>query len=174
MEYFFEILKGTPWWVYLLFSFLLIKGWKARNSQVMAFKKIFLLPLFLVVWSSHSLIKKYSPTIFLISMFALFAAVGIFYGWSSLRSKGLKVDKKKALIEIPGTWATLIFSMVIFSFKYMLGVFYSLNPLLIHTLLFTSVDVMLSAGISGMFLGKLFGFCSQFMKATHTDLVESS
>jgi len=55
MDTLIKALQGTPWWVYVLFFYLLSLGIKALKPRVISLKKPFLLPGVFLVWSLWNL-----------------------------------------------------------------------------------------------------------------------
>jgi hypothetical protein len=161
-----EILKGTPWWVYVLFVYLIFIGFKARYSKdPVSMIKLVILPLLFNIWSIYSLITKYEITLSttLIWFFVTLFGFGIGW-WMTLGVKIKVVNKKKGLIKLPNTWSTLILVLIIFVSKYTLGVLLGMNPAIKDNIVFYSLDLIISGAIAGVFLGRFLCLFSKYRK----------
>ncbi len=162
-------LKGTPWWVYALFIYLVVVGIKTLKPQIVSLKKIFILPLIFIVWSLLALGGKLSLGLdlsFWIPSFIL----GIFVGWGLTRSLRIKADKKKALIKVPGGPLTLVLILVVFGVKYYFGYTYATDPEARMNFNTVAADLTSSGIITGMFFGRLFCYLSKWRNSPHQDL----
>ena len=54
-----EILARTPWWVWLLFLFLLWIGARALRPATMPFWRLAILPAVFLVWGLQGLVARY-------------------------------------------------------------------------------------------------------------------
>jgi hypothetical protein len=167
-----EILSGTPWWVYLLLALLLWIGITRLKPQVISLKQLFVMPLGLTIWSLGSLLDKFNALAD-VSLWAVFAAFGALLGWFIVRSFSIKADKKRGLIELPGSPLTLILIMLIFGTKYFFGAFYSINPQAYKYPLIFVADLASSGWITGSFIGQTLCYWRKFSLASHADLMEN-
>lgn len=168
-----KILKGTPWWVFVLFGYLVLKGIEALKPRVIDLKKLFILPLVFAIWGIHSLIssKLHGATDFAIWFLAM--AAGLFLGDRMTRSIPIQVDHKKQLIALEGSPATLILSVMIFATKYFFGFFYATHPTARDNWMIVSADLITSGLIIGLFFGRSIRYWRRFRGAEHMDLIES-
>ena len=102
-----EALIHTPWWVYLLFLYLLKVGFDATKTRVVSLKKLFILPSIFLTISINSLITSFrlSPSTIGVYLFSLLFGIG--GGWLLVRNVNLKFDLQRVLIQLPGNWTTL-------------------------------------------------------------------
>jgi hypothetical protein len=169
MEYLFEVIKHIPWWVYVIFGYILSIGIKALKPQVISLKRVFLLPLIFVASSLFNFIK--SSAILDISLWLLCGLSGFFLGlWMSRFSK-IKADKKNALIAIEGSSLTLIVLLFVFSLKCFFGFLYGMQPYLQQNILIHSIELASSGVISGALSGRVFGLWQKYKKADHESLI---
>jgi hypothetical protein len=84
----------------------------------------------------------------------------------------LQVDKKKILIGMPGGSMMLILISLVFFTKYFYGYLYATDPGAAENIYIYMSDIISSGVISGLFVGRAFGFWLHFKAAEHTDLVE--
>ncbi len=167
-----DILSGTPWWVYILFFLLLGIGLKARKPQVLSLKKVFILPIAFTVWSLYSVFTSLN-VFFDIFIWLPFLAAGGIFGWILYRNVKIRADRKKHLIELPGTWATLALILIIFATKYTFGYLYSRYPETQKDVFVYTLDMVTSGAITGMFAGRALLLVQKFLRSPHVDLVET-
>ena len=160
---FLDIILGTPWWVWILFGYLLIVGIKATKPNILPLWRIAVMPLIFVIWSIYSIYYKciYCPKFFGIWFVALI--FGILIGHLiSMRLKS-NIDSEK-LIHMPGSLIPLLLSMMFFVLKYGLGVTYSLYPVMKGDLILLNFDLLLSGLISGIFCGRFSCVLYKYIK----------
>jgi len=162
-------LKGTPWWVYALFIYLVVVGIKTLKPQVVSLKKIFILPLIFIVWSLWTLGGKLSLALDL-SLWTGSFILGILIGWGLTRSSKIKADKKKALIRVPGGSLTFVLILVIFATKYFFGYTYATDPGASTNFSVVAADLVTSGIITGMFFGKPLCYLFKWRNSSHQDL----
>lgn len=169
MEAIMEALKGTPWWVYIVFAYLLSIGIRALRPQVVRLKKIFLIPIIFILWSLYGLVSKFkAPTD--VGRWLVFLSIGALIGWWIASSWKIKADKQKLLIQLPGGPTTLILILLIFSTKYAFGYLYETDPSAQDNFLIYTLDVISSGVITGMFVGRALCYLRKFKAAPHTAL----
>ena len=172
MNTIWDILEGTPTWVWVLFIYLMIIGFKARKIHVVSLFKLFILPALFFILAIYYLIVNFSSDVTAIFIWIIAFGVGTVLNWIIYKNLTLQADKKKHLIKVPGTWSVLIMIILIFSIKYTFGYLLSAHPTIIHNSLFIYSFLIASGIITGLFLGKALRFLEKFRKAPHVDLVE--
>lgn len=173
MDTILAALQQTPWWVYLLFFYLLKIGFGATKTCVVSMKKMVILPLIFTALSIHTMIASFrvTATIFLIWFFSI--ALGSLIGYLLVRHFPYRVDKKKQLIEMPGTWLTLIFILLIFFAKYFFGYEISADPMLLKNTVFEFALLGTSGVVTGLFIGRLICYLNEFRVGQSVDLKET-
>lgn len=160
----------TPWWVYLLLVYLIIVGLKASKSRIIPFWKIFVLPTIFLSISIQNLTTIENIEYLSISSWIVAMLVGSLFGWWQVKRLDIKIDKKGSLIQIPGSWDTLLVIIIIFIAKYYFGYEKATNPVLVAQLNFKVSMLVLSGVCTGLFLGRLFGYMSHYKDDTDGDL----
>ncbi len=156
MEELIGILEETPWWVYVIFIYLVVMGVKALQPSTVSIHRLIIFPAIVTVWGFIG-IKWY-----LIPLLAwgLSVAVGIGLGWFFVRKWKIRYDRRRATLHLPGTWTTLVFALIFFGVKYFFG-FYNATHTEIHFTLMVAESA--AAGvITGMFLGRLAFFWKRY------------
>ena len=169
-----EALIHTPWWVYLLFLYLLKVGFDATKTRVVSLKKLFILPSIFLAISINSLITSFrlSPSTIGVYLFSLLFGIG--GGWLLVRNVNLKFDLQRVLIQLPGNWTTLILIMVIFSTKYYFGYSLAVDPMMAEDTSFELLMLSLSGVCTGLFLGRLTCYFFWKRSASHYELEPDS
>lgn len=158
----FNILQGTPYWVWILFAYLLMVGISALKSRSMPWWRFAIIPLIFTVWSLFSIYNKCTtcPLLFCIWLAAL--TIGTIGGYYLMNKTKFTIDAPTKLIHIPGSFIPLLLSISFFSIKYIFGVAYAINPLLNKNMFVLGIDIFLSGIICGIFLGRLIGILYQY------------
>lgn len=172
MENLFYALKATPWWIYILFGYLISVGVRALNPRVLSINKMFILPLILGAWSIYSLFSDLRYWWELL-VWASAILVGFLIGLKLVRSlKKMKVDKKKLLVHIQGSYQLLVLIVVVFIVKYFFGYFKATHPFV--SLGMHLLGVLASGAVTGIFFGRLVGFIRVFKDSKHQSLKKNS
>lgn len=168
----FETIKaflfGTPWWVYLLFFYLIKQGIAAMQTRTVSLKRLVILPIVLSVWSVIDLVKFSPVTPGLFLVFVLGVGLGMWGGWLLVCNQRITwVNRAEHTVEISGNYSTLIVLLVVFGAKYFFGAAMSENPHWLHELLPLYVLFFISAIIVGVLFGRLANYAYQiFVRAS--------
>lgn len=149
------ILSNIPWWVFVLFVFLVINGLKSTQPRTISLKRLLILPTILTLWNIVWLTERVHEQYHLLIFWVGGLALGAFLGWLSVRSYEVRVDRRLQLITLPGTWFTLILILFIFAIRFFFNYNYEVHPnLAFH---FYKADALLSGLTTGVFIGRSFG-----------------
>ena len=152
-----QIISGTPFWVWIVFAYILFVGINALRKRIVPVYRFAIMPIIFVVWSIVSL---YDKTTFSLIMWSLFYGIGITLGYYMMRRLNISINKETYLVHIPGSVIPLIISCSFFLVKYCLGVSYALNPILKFNVIIAGFDGVLSGIFSGISTGR-------FLKILH-------
>ncbi len=161
MELLIEILKQTPWWVYLLFVGLTLVGLRATNPRVMTVKKLALLPLVFMAWNLVWLNERVHGHYSLIVFWFIGLFFGGFFGWLTIRRWGVKAIGRDS-IALPATWSTLILIWLDFVIRYFFIFNYETHPEAASHLFLS--DALISGTITGIFIGRAVGLILKYRK----------
>ena len=167
----FETIKGTPWWVFPLFAYLIWVGIGALKPQVVSLKKMFILPLVFLIWGIWGLIGSFDGYKDIL-IWIIFTVIGYFVGWGIYQIYRIRADKKKLLIKLPGTRFVLVFIILIFATRYFFG-YYQATHLEMSPLIH-AVNLVFSGMITGIFIGRSMALLHKFAKADHEKLKASN
>ena len=151
----FDIIKGTPYWVWALFAYIIIRGVQATKARAVPLYALVIMPVVFITWSLYSLCKKYGMASIPLGLWVIFAAAGMIIGYNMMKRLTLSIDTKTKSIYLPGSWTPLLLSLVFFGIKYFLGVTYALDPAASAKALFYSLDSIVSGAVSGLSVGRL-------------------
>lgn len=166
METIKAILMGTPWWVYLLFFYLVSRGIAASKTRVVTLKQLAILPIVLSAWSIWDLLRFSHITIGLEWVFFSMLVVGALIGWRLVSSQKIEVvSLKNQELKMPGSWLTLVIILVIFATKYFFGFEMAADPNWVHhtTPLYSLFGI--SALTSGLLCGRLLSYLYHLWEA---------
>ncbi|WP_341758445.1 hypothetical protein [Candidatus Tisiphia endosymbiont of Ditula angustiorana] len=114
-------LKATPFWVYLLFGYLIFRGIKASKQTVILPSRLFIAPVvFLLLY-----IKGFSNNVQNLTLFCILLIISTIINWRFFDKPLIQVNNN--LIIIPGSWQPLILIIIIFSIKYFFGYMRAVN-----------------------------------------------
>lgn len=158
-----EALKGTPWWVYAIFVYLISRGIDALKTRTTPLYQLFILPLVLFAWSVFSLISNGGCQSLLLWSTGIILAYGV--GWLLQSRKSIGIDKNNAMITLPGSSLVLILVLVIFSVKYFFGYVQATDAFPEYTCLLSNLNAFISSAITGIFMGRVAGICQKYIDA---------
>jgi len=170
METFWNAAVNTPWWVYLLFVYLMFVGYKASKKGVVPLIKLVILPAIFFVLSLETLVSSFKISLLSFVVWFLSLFVGAVLGWLLICRQSIRVDKEKKLFELPGTWVTGIVIFLIFVVKFYFGYELSTDPELKQNTIFELSMLFFSGVFSGSFIGKLFNYLYRLKTSPHPPL----
>ena len=170
MNFVWELLTHTPWWVFVIFGYLLKISISATRTRTILFKKLFILPLLFLSISLKTLFTSFLLSPLVIGSYSISLMVGIFLGFILAKSLNLKFDHDQNLVKMPGNYITPILLMAIFSAKYYLGYSLSTNPLAIENPSFIVFHMGVSGISSGLLLGRLACYIYRKSHESHQSL----
>jgi hypothetical protein len=161
------ILSGTPWWVFVLLALLVGLGVQQLKPRIVRLPRIVIVPGVFLAWGLIALSTRAAPGIVLAWLIASMLGAGL--GWSTTRLAGIRVDRRRGLIYLPGGWTTLVASLSVFAAKYALAVTAALRPQW-HAAIATA-DVAVSGLSAGYFLARLGRMLIWYRHSFEVDLV---
>jgi len=107
MEALIEVLEDTPWWVYLVFFWLIFSGVQAMRPRTVPMVKLFILPTLLVLWSFHGVFIRWEGNWIDVCYWIISLGAGAFLGWWMIHKWKIYVDRSRKTLMLPGTKSTL-------------------------------------------------------------------
>ncbi len=153
MEDLWQILRGAPWWVYVLFIILVRMGLQSTKPRTITLQRLGLFPLVFIVWS---ILRLYQNNGFefpsLIFWWVLSLGIGAYLGVKEVSSWKIHVDKEKKTITIPGNYSTIVFIFAIFILNFFWGYFYA--TLVNVPYWIRLIDTISTTICTGLFVGR--------------------
>lgn len=163
MAHFWAIVSGAPWWVYILFVYLLSVGLKATKPRTVPIARVVLIPVLFLAWSFYGLYQKLLlEYLSLIPLWIVFLAVGTYFGVKEVQSWRISKGPRKGEVTIPGNYSTLVLILLIFVLKFFWGYFYATRTEISYWIYFA--DTCSSAVVTGFFVGRATFFYKQYQK----------
>ncbi len=172
MEYFFETLTHTPWWVYLLFAYILFVGIAAMKLRSVPVFQLFIVPTILTVLSIHTLVGRIGDHFLYIIPWGIAAAIGIAIGWVEMKRLNIVVDREKRLLKIPGSVFTLILLLVFFGCKYYYGFMSATAPERAKQIQFVIFILMITGMGTGVMWVRGFGYFFKYVNSPSVKVVK--
>lgn len=147
-----RIISGTPFYVWIIFIYLLNRGIKASKDGELSFSKMFIMPFIFIVWGLEKLFTSFSYLGISMIFYTAFIGLGILVSYS-LYSRYRKIYIKDSSLYKTGSYLPMTIMMTNFFVKYLLNVAMSINPLLYNTLSFNILYALLSGFSVGLFIG---------------------
>ncbi|MFH1644396.1 MAG: DUF6622 family protein [bacterium] len=165
-----EAMAGTPWWAWVALFYVISIGILNLKTRVRQLYTIFILPTIFLVMFLQSLISNFGFSFYpwLIWLIALFAGLNL--GWFLFINIQIKADRKKQLIKIPGSPATLILVLLVFAVKYFFGYTQAVNPEFAQSLFFVNSKLISSGCIEGIFIGRVLFYLNKYFSVESEDL----
>lgn len=161
----FDIISHTPFWVWILFVFLIMRGYAALSEREMNVSQLFILPLLFLVWGIWGLKEEFNFNIVSLTGMSIGLAFGILAGWKLWENQPrLKNKPHSEKIIRAGTPLTLIFIIIAFGSKYCLLVWLSLHPAMHHTVPFSALFGVITGLVDGLFWGGTLNLFSSWRK----------
>ena len=149
-----EAIANTPWWVFVLFIFLVRIGLLARKPHIISMKQLLILPIMFFALSLVAIFNLKFQTINLL-LWAGAILFGIVLGWLHFRLLKISAIKEKAMLYVPGSWNVLIIILTLFALKYYYNYEIALNSQMLNNPKIIMV-LMLSYGLfTGLFIGRI-------------------
>lgn len=155
-----DILIGTPWWVWVIFVYLIIVGIKALKPHTISLTKLAITPIILSFWLIYSLLNttnftyehSFIPYVVLIVSLSIGRMLGkIIFGRYPI------TFNKKGEAYMPGSIYPLCLYMILFITKYCFGVIGAVNPTMLTNITAQLINVIVSGIMIGIFAGRLAG-----------------
>lgn len=155
MDLLAEMLKHTPWWVYVVFVYLTLIGLRSTRPRTVSVRQLLFLPLIFTilnfVWLSERLQGHFSLAVFW--LFGL--AVGARVGWLMVRKWIIHVHNRET-ISLPPTRSVLILVLLFFTIRYFFVFHYAMHPEAAAHLFVA--DAFISGVMTGIFSGRSYQF----------------
>jgi hypothetical protein len=165
-----QALQHTPWWVFVLFVFIVSRGVAALRAQTVPIARLALIPAIFAVWGVYNLFQLFGFNLAALGAFAAALLIGAGVGAILSRHGSVRADHAKGLVEISGSPVTLVLVLAIFISKYALGYWQGVDRNARTSVGFLAADAIVSGFVIGMFVGRLAGLWLRYKTAPETML----
>lgn len=158
-----KIVSGTPFYVWVIFLFLIKRGINASKDGELSLPKMFLMPSIFMVWGLEKLFTNFNFLGISMIFYLIFMCLGTLASYN-LYSHYRKIYLKDNSLFRTGSYLSLTIMMANFFTKYLLNVAVSINPLLYTTLSFNILYSLLCGFSVGLFIGGILQAYSSYSK----------
>jgi hypothetical protein len=166
MQWIIQILAHTPWWVFVLFAFLISRGIRALEPAEVSLVQLALVPALLTGWGLYDLARRYNFDVAALAPWLLALALGAALGVAILGRSALSADRARGTVRRPADFTVLPLILVAFAAKYTLAVMAALSPALLADTAYRLTDLGISGLFAGIFLGKFGRYVSVYLAAS--------
>lgn len=160
-----QFLINTPFWVWVLLVYLIIRGIKARKPASTTLMKIAMLPILFTLISLYDLFAIYSFNATTTILWGVGILFGSYAGWYMIPGNKISIDKNNNTILRPADYTLLPLIILTFIIKYSLGVIDFLSPELLNTSFYKPTFLILYGFFTGIFIGKFSKYYSVWRSA---------
>jgi hypothetical protein len=151
-----NLIKGTPFYVWIILLYLLYVGIKSLNSRIVYLPKLFIIPLVLLAIKYKTFLSQ-DVNIFIFAI--VLSAIISFLGHASSK---INIIKNLKSVELPGGYLTLVILVSFFLVKYYFGYLKSVEPDL--AIKYSFIENMISGFFSGYFIGRAVCYTHKYLK----------
>lgn len=152
-----NIIAGTPWWVWIVFVYLVFVGLKARLTQTVY------LPVLFIVPALFTGLKFSALGVAGFAYYAPWLIPGAIAGFLMTYYKPATFHKNNFTVTVPGSWQTFALLMLLFSMRYVFGYLQSQHPELMLSC--GMIELALHATFAGIFWGRALCYTYRFYRA---------
>ena len=162
MEGILDALEGTPWYVYILFLYVIYIGIVSLRPRTVDYRVIFILPTLLTLWSFTLVYSRWDGTSSSFLTWISTLIVGMAIGWQIPLFHKYRADRGRGTISLPGSKWTLALIIALFAVRYTFGYLYATR---IVSPNFILTDLALSGFLLGVFIGRAVHYYRIYSKS---------
>lgn len=151
------ILQHTPAWVWALLAGLLVLGGQQSRDRAVSPLRLVMLPLALMALGVSSLLGSLHLHPWSAALWLLAIGLAAWAGSRWLVPAGARWDAATQRLLVPGSLLPMALILVIFGFKYTLGVYGALAPAAVSAPGFVAGVAVCSGLFSGLLAGRTAG-----------------
>lgn len=165
MDFVAQIFIRTPWWVYVLFVYLVTRGLRARKPGETTPFKLALIPALFTGMGIMEITRQYGVNVQSVVPWIVTFAVGILLGMRIMAGVALTVVPERGVIQRPADYTVLPLILLGFCTKYVFGVLGAVSPNLAHDAVYRLVEIGAYGFFAGIFVGKFVIYMRRFLAA---------
>jgi hypothetical protein len=174
MNAFFDMLSGTPTWVWVLLVFLVIRGVQASRPGLVQPWRLAILPVIFTALGLYGVAMVLPAGVLPWLIWLACVAIAVPLGQAMGRGVKVLADHQHCVMQLPGSWSTLVLILCIFVLKYALGYQAAVNPMVVNELWFTVFDAGVSGVVAGLFIGRFMAIMKSYRQAPSQNLLPAS
>lgn len=149
-----QILQKTPIWVWALLAGLVALGYSQTRTRVVSLKRTVLMPMGMMALSLYGTVSVFGATAATLGPWLLACAAMASLLCLQTTPAGTRYNFITRSYDLPGSWLPMGVILAIFLTKYAVGVSLSMQPSLVHDLVFSTTISLFYGLFSGFFAGR--------------------
>jgi hypothetical protein len=117
-----EILKRTPFWVFILFFVLLAAGYLLTKDRTVSRAKLSILPIAMTGLSFSGVVSAFNFMPLSLACWAAGIGIAVMLGLKFGGPRGVRYTAETRSFFVPGSWLPLTLMMIVFFIKYVVAV----------------------------------------------------
>lgn len=150
-----SLLVYTPWWVFVIFGYLLFVGLKATKPRTVPLVQLFLLPSALTIWSLINFFRNTSVIFPALLWWLIILAGGLTIGFFIYSKRNIIINDQTKMVHLHGSWLPFILIMSIFIVKYYFGYSCAMSSSINECSMYRLYSSYFSAFASGILMGNI-------------------
>lgn len=162
---------NTPWFVYLIFAFVLVRAWRYARPRVGRVDRLWVIPAIIGAFSLVTVFRVGHGGLAALA-WAGGAAAGLGVGWVSLSHAAIGADHEHRRLTIPADLSFPPLLVLFFALKYYVQYRIVMDPDVERHLGFALGEIAAGAFVAGIFAGKAWALWRKWQAARDTLLPE--
>lgn len=156
MDPLYDMIDGTPLWVWLVLCYLLFVGIRDLKTNIVYLPKLFIIPvLFLVI--QYKLFFSSNAAIFISIILST-----MLLSFLAHTQRSVEILKQAKAVKLPGSAFMLLTLIFVFALKYFFGYLKTTAPDLADR--YSIINIIISGILSGYFLGRAICYVYKYLK----------
>jgi hypothetical protein len=149
-----QIIVHTPLWVWAILAFLLYRGLLASVDREVALRRVFLIPLIMLVLSLQGMVSAFGADSMALPVWLACTLAATALAWQGVDAGSVRPQPQRAAVLLRGSWMPLALMMGVFCTKYAVGVAMAMQPALKLQATFAVGICALYGVFNGIFIGR--------------------
>jgi hypothetical protein len=165
-----EIVRHTPYWVWLVLAVLLRRGYALSRPQEVPLPRLALLPAVFALLSLGGVLSSFGARPDALLCWTAGLLLSAYETQRRGAPPGARYLPERQRLALPGSWMPLLLIVLVFALKYTVGVQLALHDGLRHSGWFASGASGAYGGLSGLFLGRALGLWQVWRRSVRRGL----
>jgi len=149
-----EALREAPWWGYVLFAYLVMRGFRVRRPRLLSPARMAVLPAILLFWGGWRLATQFPLSSLMLGAWVICMVGGTACGAVLALDSPIRADRERGLLWHPGDALFLGLIPLFLVVKYVFGYVFEADPQLLQSPVFYLTETAVSGLVTGTFLGR--------------------